>query len=54
LLRVKEELNHKPVLGKSLVARASLFVRHVGNYRQQNRADPQVILKELLASAIQP
>jgi len=54
LLRVKEELNRKPVLGKSLVARASLFVRHVGNYRQQNRADPQVILKELLASATQP
>jgi formylglycine-generating enzyme required for sulfatase activity len=52
--RVKEELNRKPVLGKSLVARATLFVRHVGNYRQQKRADPQAILKELLASAAQP
>jgi formylglycine-generating enzyme required for sulfatase activity len=52
--RVKEELNRKPVLGKSLVARATLFVRHVGNYRQQKRADPQAILKELLASAGQP
>ncbi|MFK3798477.1 MULTISPECIES: formylglycine-generating enzyme family protein [unclassified Pseudomonas] len=52
--RVKEELNRKPVLGKSLVARATLFVRHVSNYRQQKRADPQAILKELLASAAQP
>jgi formylglycine-generating enzyme required for sulfatase activity len=54
LQRVKEELNRKPVLGKSLVARATLFVRHVGRYRQQRRADPQTILKELLASAAQP
>jgi len=52
--RVKEELNRKPVLGKSLVARATLFVLHVGRYRQQKRADPQTILKELLASAAQP
>jgi len=52
--RVKEELNRKPVLGKSLVARATLFVRHVSSYRQQKRADPQAILKELLASAAQP
>lgn len=52
--RVKEELNRKPVLGKSLVARATLFVRHVSSYRQQKRADPQAILKELLASAVQP
>jgi len=52
--RVKEELNRKPVLGTSLVARATLFVRHVGRYRQQRRADPQTILKELLASAAQP
>jgi len=52
--RVKEELNRKPVLGKSLVARATLFVRHVGRYRQQKRAVPQTILKELLASAAQP
>ncbi|WP_460046453.1 formylglycine-generating enzyme family protein [Pseudomonas sp. S2_H01] len=52
--RVKEELNRKPVLGKSLVARATLFVRHVGRHRQQRRADPQTILKELLASAAQP
>ena len=48
--RIKEELNRKPVLGKSLVTRATLFVRHVGNYRQQRRADPATILKELLAS----
>nr|BFE92973.1 type VI secretion system-associated regulator TagR [Pseudomonas brassicacearum subsp. brassicacearum] len=33
--RIKEELERKPVLGKSLVARATLFVRHVGDYRQQ-------------------
>lgn len=52
--RVKEELNRKPVLGKSLVARATLFVRHVSDYRQQKRADPQAILKQLLASAAQP
>ncbi|BBP62342.1 SUMF1/EgtB/PvdO family nonheme iron enzyme [Pseudomonas sp. St316] len=51
--RVKEELERKPVLGKSLVARATLFVRHVGDYRQQKRADPAAILKELLASSAQ-
>jgi formylglycine-generating enzyme required for sulfatase activity len=49
--RIKEELIRKPIIGKSLVTRATLFVRHVGNYRQQKRADPAVILKELLASA---
>lgn len=52
--RVREDLIRKPVLGKSLVARATLFVSHVEHYRQQNRADPQKILKELLASASQP
>ncbi|MBD8496356.1 SUMF1/EgtB/PvdO family nonheme iron enzyme [Pseudomonas syringae] len=48
--RVKEELNRKPVIGKSLVNRATLFVRHVGEYRQNKRADPALILKQLLAS----
>ncbi|WP_437882117.1 formylglycine-generating enzyme family protein [Pseudomonas sp. LRF_L74] len=47
--RTKEELSRKPVLGKSLVARATLFVRHVGEYRKQRKADPATILKELLA-----
>ncbi|WP_238542571.1 formylglycine-generating enzyme family protein [Pseudomonas sp. GM102] len=51
--RIKEELERKPVLGKSLVTRATLFVRHVGEYRQQRRADPAAILKELLASNAQ-
>ena len=37
--------------GNSLVTRATLFVRHVGEYRQNRRADPATILKELLASA---
>ncbi|WP_374980907.1 SUMF1/EgtB/PvdO family nonheme iron enzyme [Pseudomonas solani] len=46
--RTKEELNRNPVLGKSLVTRATLFVKHVGEYRQQRRADPEAILKELL------
>lgn len=50
--RIKEELNRKPVIGKSLVTRATLFVRHVSQYRQQQRADPAAILKELLASAV--
>ena len=49
--RIKEELDRKPVLGKSLVTRATLFVRHVGNYRKQQRADPAAILKELLAAS---
>ncbi|WP_028693334.1 formylglycine-generating enzyme family protein [Pseudomonas cremoricolorata] len=49
--RVKTELNRNPVLGKSLTARATLFVRHVGQYRQNRRADPATILKELLAAA---
>lgn len=49
--QVKEALNRKPVLGNSLMARATLFVRHVGEYRQKRRADPATILKELLASA---
>ncbi|NWB28324.1 SUMF1/EgtB/PvdO family nonheme iron enzyme [Pseudomonas gingeri] len=51
--RVREELNRKPVLGNSLVARATLFVRHVGDYRKQQRADPAAILKALLASTAQ-
>ncbi|WP_434579118.1 SUMF1/EgtB/PvdO family nonheme iron enzyme [Pseudomonas sp. Z5-35] len=51
--RIKQELERKPVLGKSLVARATLFVRHVGDYRQQKRADPAAILKQLLASSAQ-
>ena len=50
--RIKEELNRKPVIGKSLVTRATLFVRHVGQYRQQQRAEPEAVLKELLASAV--
>ncbi|MBF8778166.1 SUMF1/EgtB/PvdO family nonheme iron enzyme [Pseudomonas fulva] len=49
--RVRQELERKPVLGNSLVTRATLFVRHVGEYRQSRRADPATILKELLASA---
>ncbi|MDF2640826.1 MAG: type secretion protein [Pseudomonas sp.] len=49
--RVKEELNRKPIIGKSLVTRATLFVRHVGEYRQNKRADPETIVKQLLASA---
>jgi formylglycine-generating enzyme required for sulfatase activity len=52
--RIKEELSRKPIIGKSLVARATMFVKHVGSYRQQQRADPETILKELLASASQP
>jgi formylglycine-generating enzyme required for sulfatase activity len=51
--RVKEELNRKPVIGKSLMNRATLFVRHVGKYREQKRADPAAILKELLDSVTQ-
>ncbi|WNW12454.1 SUMF1/EgtB/PvdO family nonheme iron enzyme [Pseudomonas sp. DTU_2021_1001937_2_SI_NGA_ILE_001] len=49
--RVREELNRKPVIGKSLVNRATLFVRHIGEYRKNQRADPQEILKQLLAAA---
>ncbi|MBJ9977399.1 SUMF1/EgtB/PvdO family nonheme iron enzyme [Pseudomonas sp. S75] len=49
--QVKQELQRKPVLGRSLEARATLFVRHVGEYRQNRRADSATILKELLASA---
>ncbi|TBU96105.1 formylglycine-generating enzyme family protein [Phytopseudomonas dryadis] len=47
--RTKEELARKPVLGKSLVTRATLFVRHVGEYRKNRKADADAILKELLA-----
>lgn len=49
--RVKEELSRKPIIGKSLVARATLFVNHVGEYRKNKRADPETIVKQLLASA---
>ena len=49
--RIQEELNRNPVLGKSLVKRATLFVKHVGDYRQQHRAEPEAVLKELLASS---
>ena len=49
--RIQEELNRNPVLGKSLVKRATLFVKHVGDYRQQHRAEPEAVLTELLASS---
>lgn len=54
LQRVREALNRKPVLGKSLMARAALFVRHVGEYRQKKRADPTSTLKQVLAATNQP
>jgi formylglycine-generating enzyme required for sulfatase activity len=54
LQQVKQALSRKPVLGNSLMARATLFVRHVGDYRQKKRADPATTLKQLLAAASQP
>ncbi|SUD37666.1 type VI secretion posttranslational regulatory protein TagR [Ectopseudomonas mendocina] len=48
--RVKEELARKPVIGNSLVNRATLFVNHVALYRAQQRAEPAEILKQLLAT----
>jgi formylglycine-generating enzyme required for sulfatase activity len=54
LQQVKQALSRKPVLGNSLMARATLFVRHVGDYRQKKRADPEATLKQLLAAAGQP
>jgi len=54
LQQVKQALTRKPVLGKSLTARATLFVRHVGDYRQKKRADPATTLKQVLAAASQP
>ncbi|MNQ70836.1 Formylglycine-generating sulfatase enzyme [compost metagenome] len=47
--RTREELNRKPVLGESLVKRATLFVSHIDRYRKEQRAEPEAILKELLA-----
>jgi formylglycine-generating enzyme required for sulfatase activity len=49
--RVKEELSRKPIIGKSLVTRATLFVSHVSDYRMHKRADPETIVKQLLESA---
>lgn len=49
--RVKEELSRKPIIGKSLVTRATLFVSHVSDYRKHKRADPETIVKQLLESA---
>ncbi|MEG5264140.1 SUMF1/EgtB/PvdO family nonheme iron enzyme [Pseudomonas sp. JDS28PS106] len=49
--RVKEELSRKPIIGKSLVTRATLFVSHVSDYRKNKRADPETIVKQLLESA---
>lgn len=46
--RTREELNRKPVLGESLVKRATLFVSHIDRYRKEQRAEPEAILKELL------
>ncbi|WP_156458574.1 SUMF1/EgtB/PvdO family nonheme iron enzyme [Ectopseudomonas composti] len=46
--RIKEELARKPVIGNSLVSRATLFVSHVAQYRRQQRADSAEILKQLL------
>jgi formylglycine-generating enzyme required for sulfatase activity len=54
LQQVKQALSRKPVLGNSLMARATLFVRHVGEYRQNKRADPTTTLKQVLAAAGQP
>lgn len=54
LQQVRQALNRKPVLGNSLMARATLFVRHVGQYRQKKRADPEATLKQVLAAAGQP
>lgn len=54
LQQVKQALTRKPVLGKSLTARATLFVRHVGDYRQKKRADPATTLKQVLAAASHP
>lgn len=47
--RTREELSRKPVLGESLVKRATLFVSHIDRYRKEQRAEPEAILKELLA-----
>jgi len=54
LQQVRQALSRKPVLGNSLMARATLFVRHVGQYRQKKRADPEATLKQVLAAARQP
>ena len=54
LQRVNEALTRKPVLGRSLMARATLFVRHVGEYRRKQRADPATTLKQVLAAASRP
>lgn len=52
--RIKEELARKPVIGNSLVNRATLFVSHVALYRAQQRADPAQILKQLLETQAVP
>ena len=52
--RIKEELARKPVIGNSLVNRATLFVNHVALYRAQQRANPAEILKQLLETQAVP
>lgn len=46
--RVQDELARKPVIGQSLLARATLFMKHVEQYRQARRLEPEPVLNELL------
>lgn len=46
--RVQDELGKKPVLGRSLTARATLFQKHVEQYRQTRRLDRERVLNEVL------
>ncbi|HND96928.1 MAG TPA: SUMF1/EgtB/PvdO family nonheme iron enzyme [Plasticicumulans sp.] len=46
--RVQDELGKKPVLGRSLSARATLFMKHVEQYRETRRLDRDRVLNEVL------
>ncbi|TCO83697.1 sulfatase-modifying factor enzyme 1 [Plasticicumulans lactativorans] len=47
--RVQQSLALKPVIGRSLLARAALFTRHVDEYRRVGRLDPERTLGDVLA-----
>ncbi len=46
--RVREELEHKEVLGHTLLRRTELFLNHVQQYRKQPRVDLDQVLNDIL------
>ncbi|MBI2379799.1 MAG: SUMF1/EgtB/PvdO family nonheme iron enzyme [Gammaproteobacteria bacterium] len=52
--RVRQSLERKPVVGASLVNRATVFLRHVGEYRKLRKLDSARVLKDLQGNGAKP